>query len=281
MVFYTNTGYEYWGRAGSLLHTSLDGSGDVALLPSARVYHLASGQHFVDRFPPAPERRITDAGQPAAWRGNPLGFLVNLRALAVRMVEHLAEGEAPPPSRHPRIDRGTLGPVRAAASDFPDIPGVGFPDVVHVAYRADYGEGWPEGVVTKQPPELGPAYPSLVPRLDRFGNELGGVRNVAVRAPLATYTPWSLRVGMPGPEHELADFRGTFAPLPWDQAEKRATGDPRPAVVELYGSRAGYLERARAAARRLVRDGFLLEEDADRVVERAGELWDWMEERAQ
>lgn len=279
-IFYTNTGYEYWGRAGSLLHTSLDGSADVALLPTVRVYHLASGQHFVDRFPPAPDRRITGPGRPEAWRGNPLGFLVNLRALAVRMVEHLSQGTAPPPSRHPRIDEGTLGPIGAAASDFPEIPGVAFPGVAHVAYRADYGPRWPEGVVTNQPPELGPAFPALVPRLDRFGNELGGVRNVAVRVPLATYTPWSLRVGMPGPEGELADFRGTFVPLPWDAAEKRATGDPRPAVTSLYSSRAGYLEQARAAARRLVREGFLLEEDVDRVVERAGRLWDWMEERA-
>lgn len=279
-VFYTNTGYEYWGRAGSLLHTSLDGSADVETLPKVRVYHLASGQHFVDGFPPADGRRVTADDEPGAWRGNPLDFLPNLRALAVTMTEHLAEGTAPPPARHPRVDDGTMGPLSAAEADFPAIPGVEFPEVAHVAYRADYGPRWPEGVVTEQPPELGPAYPSLVARLDSLGNELGGVRNVAVRAPLATYAPWSLRTGMPGPERELADFRGTFVPLPWDAEERRATGDPRPAVTELYGSRGEYLDRTRSAARALVREGFLLEEDVDPVVERATERWDWMEERA-
>ncbi|MFW6193106.1 MAG: alpha/beta hydrolase domain-containing protein, partial [Gemmatimonadota bacterium] len=279
-VFYTNTGYEYWGRAGSLLHTSLDGSADVETLPKVRIYHLAGAQHFVDAFPPDDDRRVTGEGEPPAWRGNPMDFLPNLRALAVAMTEHLAEGTAPPPGRHPRIDEGTLGPLSEAEEDFPAIPGLAFPEVVHVAYRADYGPRWPEGVVTEQPPGLGPAFPSLVPRLDALGNEVGGVRNVALRVPLATYTPWSLRTGLPGPEHELADFRGTFAPLPWDEAEKRATGDPRPAVTSLYDGRDDYLERARAAARALVREGFLLEEDVDRVVGRAAELWDWREERA-
>lgn len=280
-VFFTNTGYEYWGRAASLLHTSLDGSADVETLPGVHVYHLASGQHFVDRFPPAEERRVTAEGEAAAWRGNPLDFLVNLRALMVRMVEHLTGGEAPPPGRHPRIDDGTLASRAEVEREFPEIPGVAFPEVVHVAYRADYGPRWPEGMVTRQPPELGPAFPSLVPRLDRFGNEMGGIRNVAVRAPLATYVPWSLRTGMPGPEGELADFRGTFVPLPWDGAEKRRTGDPRPAVTELYGSREAYMDRARAAARELVAEGFLLEEDVDRVLERAERTWGWLEARAE
>jgi hypothetical protein len=85
---------------------------------------------------------------------------------------------------------------------------------------------------------------------------------------------------MPGPEDELADFRGTFVPLPWNAAEKRRTGDPRPAVSELYGSRAAYLERARAAADSLVGEGFLLAEDTAHVVERAAATWDWMAERA-
>jgi len=279
-VFFTNTGYEYWGRAASLLHTSLDGSGDVPLLPGVHIYHLASGQHFVDAFPPRDDRRLTSGSEPAAWRGNPLDFLVNLRALTVRMVEHLAEGRAPPPGRYPGVDEGTVAPVGTVAGDFPEIPGVSFPKVVHVAYRAHYGPRWPEGVITEQPPQLGPAFPSLVPRLDPLGNELGGIRNVAVRVPLATYTPWSLRTGLPGPQGELADFRGTFIPLPWDAAEKRRTGDPRPAVRSLYDGRDDYLREARAAARALVQDGLLLEEDVERVMRRAGELWDWMEERA-
>ena len=278
-VLYTNTGYEYWGRAASLLHTSPDGSADVPLHPKVRVYHLASAQHFPDRFPPPAERRITADDEPAAWRGNPMDFLVNLRALAVGMVDHLREGADLPRSRHPTVADGTLVPFAEVADGFPAIPGLELPRVIHVAYRADYGPGWPEGRVDEQPPGPGPAFPSLAPETDRFGNEVGGVRNVAVRVPLATYTPWSLRVGMPGPEGELADFRGTFAPLPRDRAAARRTGDPRPPVTSLYGSRSEYLERVRRAARSLVRDGFLLEEDVDRVAATAAERWDWLADR--
>src|SRR5205807_8062786 len=84
-VFYTNTGYEYWGRAASLLHTSVDGRSDVEPLSTERIYHLAGGQHFVDRFPPA--ARLAGA----AYRGNPLDFLVTLRALLARLVDWAAE----------------------------------------------------------------------------------------------------------------------------------------------------------------------------------------------
>ena len=280
-VFHTNTGYEYWGRAGSLLHTSLDASADVEPLPGVRIYHLASAQHFVDRFPPAPERRVTEEDEPAAWRGNPLDFLVNLRALFVRMEEHLLEGTEPPPSRFPRIADGTLVTLESLGESFPELPGLETPEVIHVAYRADYGPRWEDGLVTKQPPELGPAFPSLVAAVDSLGNELGGVRNVAVRVPLATYTPWSTREGLPGPEGELADFRGTFVPLPRDREEARRTGDPRSPVSALYESKDGYLTRAWTAARELVDEGFLLEEDVGRVVRGAEELWRWMESRAE
>ncbi|MDP2528790.1 MAG: alpha/beta hydrolase domain-containing protein [Candidatus Palauibacterales bacterium] len=286
-VFYTNSGYEYWGRAASLIHTSADGSTDVPPLPNVRLYHFAGGQHFVDRFPPgtdrfpeAPRGLISKPGQPAAWRGDPLDYHPNLRALLVRLTEWIVDGREPPPSAIPRIADGTLVPVETAARAFPDIPGLGFPKVTEVAYRADYGPRWAEGIVDFQPPRLGPAFPALVPTTDSLGNERDGIRNVEVRAPLATYAPWSLRTGMPGPQDELADFRGTFIPLPWDEADRARTGDPRPAVSELYGSRAAYLRKAAAAADSLVREGFLLREDSSYVVGRAGAIWDWMAKRA-
>ena len=45
-IFYINTGYEYWGRAASLIHISVDGTKDIAPGSNERIYHLASGQHF-------------------------------------------------------------------------------------------------------------------------------------------------------------------------------------------------------------------------------------------
>ena len=282
-IFYTNSGYEYWGRAASLIQTSADGSTDVPPLPNVRIYHFAGGQHFVERFPPgtdtrpgAPRGRVSSPGHPDAWRGDPLDYHPNLRALLVRLTDWIVDGREPPASAIPHIADGTLVTVQTAARAFPAIPGIGFPKVTEVAYHADYGPRWPEGIVDFQPPRLGPSFPELVPITDSLGNERDGIRNVEVRVPLATYTPWNLRTGMPGPQDELTDFRGTFIPLPWNATRKRETGDPRPAVSALYRSRAEYLQKAASAADSLVQEGFLLPEDSSYVVQRAGSLWDWL-----
>lgn len=268
-TFYVNTGYEYWGRAGSLIHTSVSGKRDVEQLPHERLYHLASAQHFPWRFPP-PERTLQGEG---VWRGNPLDFSVNYRALLVRLVEWL-DGEDPPPSAHPRISDGTLVPIERAG--FPAVPNLAFPETIHVAYRADYGPRWDEGIVDVQPPAIGPAFPSRVSRVDSLGNEVAGVRNVEIRVPLATYTPWNLRVGAPGATDELTDFFGSFAPLPRTERERAAASDPRPAVESLYEDRAAFLAAVREAAEDLVEAGFLLAEDRERVVARQEEIWRWL-----
>ena len=270
-IFYTNTGYEYWGRAASLLHTSLDGSADVEPLPCERIYHLASGQHYVGRFPSRERSGI--AGSPG-FRGNPLDFLPAERALLAALQEWVEDDVAPPPSAFPRVDDATLVPLGEVA--FPRIAGVDLPRVAHGAYRADYGPRWDRGIVTVQPPRLGPAFPTLVPDVDALGNERAGVGFVEVLAPLATYTPWRLRVGLAGGNGELSDFEGTFVPLPATEDDRRRTTDPRPSIEALYGGKEDYLERAARAARTLVGERFLLEEDVERVIGRAERTWDWI-----
>ena len=272
LTFFTNTGYEYWGRAASLIHTTVDGSEDFEPLSTERIYHLASGQHSVGVFPPDSASRFPGS---SSFVGNPLDFFVALRALALRLVRWVADGEEPPESRYPRLADGTLVPVAGLA--FPELPGVDRPRVAHVAYRADYGPRFRSlGIVERQPPTLGPPFPSLVPQVDGLGNELGGVRLLELRVPVATYAPWSLRLGMPGGVDELRDFAGMWIPLaPTDDAA-RAIEDPRPSLAASYGSREEYLKRARAAARDLVLEGFLLSEDVPRALARAQELWDWV-----
>src|SRR5207247_7520103 len=43
-IFYTNSEYEYWGRAASLIHTAIDGASDAPLMDNVRIYLLAAGQ---------------------------------------------------------------------------------------------------------------------------------------------------------------------------------------------------------------------------------------------
>ena len=100
-----------------------------------------------------------------------------------------------------------------------------------------------------------------------------------IRVPLATYTPWNLRWGLPGPRDELSDFLGTFAPLPRTEAERARNGDPRPSIAELYAGFGDYRRKVEKAAEALIREGFLLERDRRFVLKRAGELWRWVHAR--
>lgn len=276
-VFYTNTGYEYWGRAASLIHTSVDGTQDVAPRENERIYHLSGGQHFVGAFPP-PEGSLMGEGPIPAYRGNPLDFLLTLRALALRLVVWTEDAGKPPPSAFPRLADGTLVPPGGMA--FPPLPGVEVPKVIHHAYRADYGPRWEsEGVIDRQPPSIGPPFPSLVSQVDGLGNEVAGVRGTELRVPAGTFTPWNLRYGYPENTNELTDFLGTFIPLSRSPEEGMGRGDPRPDLTSLYPSLDDYMERVRAATRDLVAEGFLLPGDASLAVEEALARWEWVVDR--
>ena len=274
-IFSINSGYEYWGRTASLIHTDPLGSSDVEPHPNERIYHLASGQHFVGAFPPRTQLPSDGAD---AYRGNPVEIKANYRALFIKLLAWVKDDTAPPESRYPKVSNGTL--VRKEELKFPKIPGIDQPTTIHHAYRADYGPNWNKGIVDHQPPELGYAFPAMVAQVDNHGNELGGVRNVEVTVPLATYTPWSLRTGFKGGSHELFNFQGMFIPLPLNEAQKKATGDPRPSLASLYESKDVFLMKVRENATQLAKEGFLLERDIDYVVDRAGKTMDWIQEDA-
>lgn len=268
-VVFTNTGYEYWGRAAALIHTSPGGDADVEPLAHERLYHLAGSQHFGVDWPPASSR----PEGVAASRGNPLDVRPALRALLVRLVEWVRDGREPPASAHPRLEAGTLVAVDRVRA--PAIPGVRWPRVAHEAHRVDYGPRWPEGIITLEPPRLGRPFPARVPQVDDDGNERGGVRSLELLTPLATYTPWRLRGG-PASPGELEDFYGTLIPFARDRAAREASGDPRPSVRERYGDRAHYLALVRRQAESLVHAGFLLPEDVNYAVGQAERQWSWL-----
>ncbi|HEX9793937.1 MAG TPA: alpha/beta hydrolase domain-containing protein [Planctomycetota bacterium] len=268
-TFWINTGYEYWGRAAALIHVEPDGSADLAPTGRERIYHMASAQHFPGG---APRGSLGDGPAPVL-RGNPLDLRAPYRALLVRMLAWIEDGTLPPPSRYPRLADGSLVPVAEYAG--PGGPGLAAPRAAHVAYRADYGPRWELGIVDRQPPELGAAFPALVPQVDGLGRERGGVQNLELAAPVATYLPWHLRAGLAGGNGELADFVGAFAPLPRDERERTDWNDSRPSLAALYpGGIDTYRAVAQDAAGKLVAAGFLLQEDRADAVERAERLWE-------
>lgn len=262
-IFYTNSGYEYWSRAASLIHTTIDGKKDIEPMENERIYHLASGQHFVVPFPPTEKLRGTDI-----YLGNSLDYLVNLRALLPRLADWVAKDNAPPKSAYPRVSGGML--VEPVSMRFPKVSGVKVAQVAHVPQRMDFGPRWKQGIVDYEPPKLGKPFGVLIPQVDEFGNELGGIRNIEIAAPLGTYTPWALRTGLPGAQDELRDFYGTWIPL----SKEANAHDSRPALKGRYENKNDFLEQAKSAAQSLVKDGYLLEEDTDRVLDRAAQTWD-------
>ena len=262
-IFYTNSGYEYWSRAASLIHTTIDGKKDIEPMENERIYHLASGQHFVIPFAPTEKLRGTDI-----YLGNSLDYLVNLRALLPRLADWVAKDDAPPKSAYPRVSDGML--VEPVSMRFPKVSGVKAAQVAHVPQRMDFGPRWKQGIVDYEPPKLGKPFGVLIPQVDEFGNELGGIRNIEIAAPLGTYTPWALRTGLPGAQDELRDFYGAWIPL----SKETNAHDSRPALKSRYENKNDFLEQAKRAAQSLVNGGYLLEEDRGRVLDRAAQTWD-------
>jgi hypothetical protein len=205
--------------------------------------------------------------------GNPMDFRWSMRALLRAMDRWAANGEPPPPSRYPRISEGTL--VRPENLNFPQIPGVATSTRVHKAYRADYGpKFYSEGIVTQEPPRIGPEFPILVAAVDKDGNEVAGIRLPEQQVPLATYTGWNLFNAKSGPTDEVSSMAGSYIPLPRTAAERQARGDPRRSIEERYASREQYLGLVAAAALDLIDQGYLLDQDLPRLLRHAGRHWD-------
>jgi hypothetical protein len=263
-IFYTFSSYEYWGRAASLIHTSIDGKSDAPMMNNTRIYFFAGGQHGPAAFPPT---------KPTSRElASPNDYLWSMRAILVALDRWVKDGTSPPPSRYPRISDGTL--VRPDAVRFPKIPGVEFPKRIHEAYRVDYGPQFKtRGIASLEPPRVGRAFPMLVPQVDSDGIDLGGIRMPEVAVPLATYTGWNLRDPKMGAPDELVDFLGSYIPFARTRAEREQANDPRPSIEERYQSRDHYLALCKEAVRKLIREGYLLRQDNAAVLNRAVEYW--------
>ncbi len=266
-IFYTNASYEYWGRAASLIHTSIDGEHDAELPENVRIYSFAGAQHGPAGFPPqqGTGRQLSNFND-YSWF---------MRSLLLAMNRWTTDATPPPPSVYPRIDEGGLGPP--SALDFPELPGVGQPATPHLAYRVSYGpEFATNGIVSLSPPEVGPAYPILVPGVDADGNELGGLKMPEVAVPLATYTGWNLFRPEAGPPDVLSSMQGSYIPFPRTVAERRATGDPRASIEERYRGLDDYLGQVSAAGLKLIEDGYLLAGDLAPILTQARRHWNYL-----
>jgi hypothetical protein len=266
-VMQIDSSNEFWQMNGSLnVH---DAQGKPVPTPgNVRLYLASSFQH-------GGVAGLLSPARPAGMCQNPTqgnGWPPTLRALLAALDAWVDRGVDPPKSNYPTLQDQTLVTMADAKAAFPAIPGVSFPTVINALALPHFGPGFRSqgGRLTELPPTFGGAYQLFVPKPDQDGLDIPGIRPVEVAAPIATITGWNVRAaGRRAPE--LCGLSGSVIPFPKTKAERQATGDPRVSLEERYGDAAGLVRAVQQATSRLVKDRFLLQEDADRYIQAAKE----------
>jgi Alpha/beta hydrolase domain len=267
-IFFSNTSYEYWGRAAALIHVTADGKRDATISPEVRIYHFTGLQHFSGSFPPTKGKGDLFGQQPQS----PLPVRYFWRAMIANMDAWVRSNTPPPESSYPKIADGTLVPLGDYA--FPAIPGVNKPREANDAWRLDFGPNWRDGILTLQPPKVSESFPVLVPQVDADGNERDGVRLPEITVPLATYASWNLRDASIGAPDQRVSFEASYIPFPKTAADRQKQKDPRKSIAERYTGREDYLNRYSRALDELVKQHWILDEDRPALLHRAEEEWD-------
>jgi hypothetical protein len=266
-IFFSNTSYEYFGRACALIHVTADGKQDAPISDYVRIYHFTGLQHFSGPFPP--EKGEGDlVGQQLQ---SPLPVKYFWRAMIANMDAWVRSNTLPPTSSYPKIGDGTLVPLADYA--LPAIPAMNRPHEANTAYRLDFGPHWQEGVLTVQPPRVGPAFPVLVPQVDADGNETDGVRLPEVTVPLGTYASWNLRDPSIGAPDQRLPFETSYIPFPKTAADRQKTADPRKSIAERYSDRNDYMTKYTRAVDELIKERWILQEDRSAFLQRAEQEW--------
>ena len=263
---------EFWGLRMSPGLVGTDAKRDVPLPDNVRRYYFPSVTHggsWTGGFPVA--------GDPAVpgcrLVGNPNPSKESLRAAQAMLVAWVRDGVQPPPSRYPTLRDGDLVAPSARAMGWPAWPGAPSPDgKLNPMPDYDFGRGFQardvSGVARLQPPRLRRMLPSLAPRVDADGNETAGVPSVQLQVPLGSYLGWNeATTGLEAGQG--CGFIGGFIPFARSRAERLAAKDPRPSLEERYGDHAGFVARVREVVQRQARAGWLLADDAARLVDEA------------
>jgi hypothetical protein len=247
-MFHIDGGNEYWGAAASLITTDSLGN-DIKIPEAVRVYFVSSTQHVPGE---KPNKSICQQ------LSNPIDYTPNLRALFVSLDEWVTKGIAPPPSQYPLAGNGTLiSSLPQASQGFPNIPGVTYSGLINRVPMLDFA-------TLPATPITGKEYTVLVPKVDADGNDLAGIRPVAIAVPVGTYMGWNLRA-QGFAEGEQCDLSGSYIPFAQTKKEREASGDPRLSIEERYPTREVYVNQVNQAVDQLLRNRLLRQEDGDKI----------------
>jgi hypothetical protein len=266
---------EYWVKTASLLHTTADGARDLPDSPYSRNYFMSSMQHGTGNG--------ASTGNCQQFQ-NPLNSAPVQRALFLALDQWSTMGTAPPDSRVPRLNNGTMTlPANTGfPTNIPDVLGfaptgkVTYTGLKTTRYRFLLGESfYTSGIPTTFPPVItppieintavpivsvnGPIYPSFVPIVDSDGNDIPGVRLPDVTVPLATYTGWGLRKS---PQtNDGCESSGQYIPFQQTAGARAAINDPRPSVAERYPTFDAYDKQTISSLNNLIQSRLELCED--------------------
>lgn len=186
-----------------------------------------------------------------------------VNALRLHFRNWVMKGIPPPPCRYPRLALGTLSQAHKEALGFPTLPGlrvtVPEPEFIMPVHDYDWGPQFNaqdgSGVPSVAPPRIKRVLKMIAPKVDAYGNELGGVPVVLLDAPLGTYLGWNITATGESPFHKdpISNYVGGTIPFARTAEERKAGNDPRLSLQERYGSHDGYVAAVKKAAARACR----------------------------
>jgi hypothetical protein len=215
--------------------------------------------------------------------------MVNRMRVALR--DWLMNDTPPPPSvwptmRGPKGERNLVEPTKAAMGFPSGVPGI--PDSIFLPenfifpvfdydWGPEYDHSEASGNPTNAPPAIKRVIKMLVPRVDKDGNELGGIPTAQRDAPLGTYLGWNVTAGPGDPGYDgrpfhagqVCNYVGGMVPFFKKKADRLAAGDPRLSLEERYVTHAGYVAAVNAAANNAFAKGYLLAADRDTLIAQA------------
>jgi len=267
LVFQIDSESEIWQLRGGLNLT--DGAANPVQLPDGvRMYFVSSTAHA---FIAGGLGAQTPGSGPLCANGTGGRLTTETARAALVAIDQWSDGGiAPPRSNYPSLDDGTLIELDDAGRKFPSRPGLTFPTVQNELPLWNFGPLFSVvgGVITLQPPLFSKHYQQFVPRDDKDGLNEAGVRPMEIRAPLGTSSGWNVRAPGHRPGN-LCGLTGSYLPFAQTRAQRQATGDPLKSLEERYRDHRGFVDAVRKAGRELVKERFLLQQDADRYVQQA------------
>ena len=279
-----------------------DPKNDIPLPDNVRRYYLPSSTHGGGNGTTTEKPANVDTApvncpgnnwSRGTLRSNPVPATGMVNRMRVALRDWLLTDTPPPPSiwptmRGPKGERNLVEPTKAAMGFPSGVPGI--PDSIFApanfvfpVFDYDWGPDYDHSEASGTPvalPKIKGVVKMLVPRVDKDGNELGGIPTVQRDAPLGTYLGWNITAGPgqvgfnaanPQPFHagQVCNYVGGMVPFFKTRAERLAAGDPRLSLQERYVNHAGYVAAVTAAANNAFSLGYLLAADRDALIAQA------------